>query len=116
MISSYPALQDTSPSEALVVKSLRQYVPDRYDIRMILATGPKNGPPGGYEIRRRDWESVVSSFSTFSRASWQAKTLYVVSGFNYRNILHTRTKWYSDKALAVPVDPIHSYLSVGSWC
>ena len=59
--SSYSAFQDPSLSEAIVVKSLRQYAPDVYDVRMIIANGPKSGPPGGYEIRRRDWENVISS-------------------------------------------------------
>ncbi|KZV66859.1 hypothetical protein PENSPDRAFT_636475 [Peniophora sp. CONT] len=77
VISSHSALQDPSLSEAVVVKSLRQYAPDGYDIRMILATGVKHGPPGGYEIRRRDWDKVVSSFSSYSRNAWQAKALYV---------------------------------------
>lgn len=80
MISSHPGLQDASLSEAVVVKSLRQYAPDGFDFRMILASGPKHGPPGGYEIRRRDWEEVVSFFPTYSRDSWQAKIVYVVSG------------------------------------
>ncbi|KAI0265883.1 hypothetical protein BC834DRAFT_824367 [Gloeopeniophorella convolvens] len=70
----------TSLTETAVIKSLRTHAKDDFDVRMIVVDKARSGryaPPGGYEVRRRDWADVTERFSTFSPEYWEARTVYI---------------------------------------
>ncbi|TFY52511.1 hypothetical protein EVG20_g10519 [Dentipellis fragilis] len=65
-------------NEVALVKALRTHFPDVFETRMIVVTAARPGwNPGGYEIRRKDWEAVVDRFSSFDRKHWQLQTIYI---------------------------------------
>ncbi|THH14124.1 hypothetical protein EW146_g6169 [Bondarzewia mesenterica] len=71
-----------SPSEMTVVKALRQHSNDIFDIQMIMmntshSTRYASGTAGGFQVRRRDWHSVVQQFHAFNRNYWQSRTIYI---------------------------------------
>jgi hypothetical protein len=80
LFSASPALAEIALSEAAVIKAVRMRAPDAYDVRMVLASSSKP-IGGGYELRRRDWQTVVTSFASFDRPYWQARMIYLVSTF-----------------------------------
>lgn len=76
------------PSEASIIKSLRTYANDQFDVRMVIAGSASNSraarygkqESGGYEVRRKDWQEVVQRMKdgSFSRSHWQRNTIYMV--------------------------------------
>jgi hypothetical protein len=74
-----------SLTEATIVKSLRAYATDTFDIQMIVVdkARPRRGrhayaSAGGYKVRRKDWAEVTQRFSTFSPEYWDTRTIYIV--------------------------------------
>ncbi|ETW83557.1 hypothetical protein HETIRDRAFT_311772 [Heterobasidion irregulare TC 32-1] len=69
------------PSEVTIVKALRAHAEDAFDIRMIMVNTARStrsaSETGGYELRRRDWHSVLQQFHTFDRKYWHLRTIYI---------------------------------------
>ena len=70
------------PSEVSIVKALRAHAEDAFDNRMIMVNTARStrsaSETGGYELRRRDWQSVLQQFHTFDRKYWHLRTIYIV--------------------------------------
>lgn len=75
----------TMPSEADVVRAIQKHLSNTIEVR-ILVSSPQNSvwcssrsdPTGGYEIRRKDWQSLRSVIAPLPKQDWDAKTLYLV--------------------------------------
>lgn len=78
---------ETAPSEADVMRAVQKYLPDVFEAR-ILVSSPKKSVwhspdsrsdvTGGYEIRRKDWQSLRSAAAPLRKSDWDIKTVYLV--------------------------------------
>ena len=74
--------------EVPIVKALRSCANNELEIRMLVSAPSRSNwlgkqdnvsDLGGYEIRRKDWESVLRRPSmAYSRDDWEKRTLYMV--------------------------------------
>ncbi|KAI0313132.1 hypothetical protein OF83DRAFT_1175957 [Amylostereum chailletii] len=78
LLRTAPPFASAAPAPVAVLKSIRAHAPDAYDVRMVVfGDAARTNASGGYEVRRRDWAAVVERFSTFDRAYWQRRTVYM---------------------------------------
>ena len=77
----------TRASEAVLVKAIRAFAPDTFDVRMLMSspsrsvwygrTAPK-GDAGGYEIRLRGWKDAIARAGSMTKNKWDDQTIYIV--------------------------------------
>jgi hypothetical protein len=76
-----------TPPEADVVRAVQIHLPNLLEARIFVSSpqksvwdplGPRSDTTGGYEIRRKDWQSVHSIKTPIQRQNWNAKTVYLV--------------------------------------
>ena len=77
----------TAPPEADVVRAVQKHLPHVLEARILVsspqksawyASGSRSETAGGYEIRRKDWQSVRSVTAPLQERDWDAKTVYLV--------------------------------------
>ena len=80
-------IKTTSP-EADVVRAIQNHLSDVLEARILVSSpqnsawrssGSRSDTAGGYEIRRKDWESVRSITAPLRKQDWDARTVYLVS-------------------------------------
>ncbi|EGO02291.1 hypothetical protein SERLA73DRAFT_104689 [Serpula lacrymans var. lacrymans S7.3] len=89
--SRLPSRQSRGPPESGVVRALRSYAADFLEVRMLVsapsssvwdpqgnATHPSQREVGGYEVRRKDWHSMLEHPTrSFGRDQWEKRTVYL---------------------------------------
>ncbi|KAF9226806.1 hypothetical protein BS17DRAFT_748950 [Gyrodon lividus] len=80
---------NSEPSETEAVKALRTYASDTLEVRMLVSTPSsslwygsgktsRKKDVGGYEVRRKDWTSLLDHPSrSWTRAQWDETTVYM---------------------------------------
>lgn len=75
------------PPEVEVIRAIQAHLPDVLEVRILVSSPPKSvwrtsglrpETTGGYEIRRKDWQSVRSVTGRLGKRDWDAKTVYLV--------------------------------------
>ena len=76
-----------TPPEADVVRAVQKHLPDILEARILVssprksawcAPGSRPETTGGYEIRRKDWQTVRLVTPPLRKRDWDAKTVYLV--------------------------------------
>lgn len=77
----------TIPPEVEIVRAIQKHLPDVIEARILVSSpqksvwhtsGPRPETTGGYEIRRKDWQSVRSVTAPLGKRDWDARTVYLV--------------------------------------
>lgn len=77
----------TVPAEVDVVRAVQKHLPDVLEARILVSSpqnpawyssGSRSDTTGGYEIRRKDWESVRSIAPPLRKQDWDARAVYLV--------------------------------------
>ena len=80
--SSYFSTLTDTPAEVLVVKSIRTYASDVLEVRMRTSQSSRSDNPktdrGPFEVRLKDWKSVLTRNLGRSKHDWDDLTVYVV--------------------------------------
>lgn len=85
--SEHFADMKTPPPEADVARAVQNHLSDVLEARILVSspqnparysTGSRPDTAGGYEIRRKDWNSVRSITPPLRKRDWDAKTVYLV--------------------------------------
>jgi len=75
------------PPEIDVIRAVQKHLPDVLEARILVtspqnsawsSSGPRSDTTGGYEIRRKDWESVRSIAPPLRKQDWDARAVYLV--------------------------------------
>lgn len=76
-----------TPPEADVVRAVQKHLSGVLEARILVSSPQKSAryssgfrpeTTGGYEIRRKDWNSVRSITASLRKHDWDAKTVYLV--------------------------------------
>lgn len=78
----------SSPSETTLVKAIRAHTSDVFEVRMLMSSPSRavwygrnmsqHDAVGGYEVRLKDWRSILDRAGNSTRQEWEARTLYIV--------------------------------------
>lgn len=75
------------PPEMDIVRAVQKYLSDVLEARILVSSpqtpawsssGSRSDTTGGYEIRRKDWESVRSIAPPLRKQDWDARAVYLV--------------------------------------
>lgn len=78
---------ETTPSEADVVRAVQTHLSNVLEARILVSSpqksvwhspGSRSDVAGGYEIRRKDWQSLRSVTVPLKKSDWDVKTVYLV--------------------------------------
>jgi hypothetical protein len=78
---------ETTPSEADAVRAVQTYLSNVLEARILVSSpqksvwhspGPRSDVTGGYEIRRKDWQSLRSVTTPLRKSDWDVRTVYLV--------------------------------------
>jgi hypothetical protein len=77
----------TTPPEADVVRAVQKHLSNVLEARILVSSpqksawnspGTRSGETGGYEIRRKDWQSLRLITGSLPKQGWDAETVYLV--------------------------------------
>ena len=78
---------ETTPSEADIARAVQVHLPNVFEVRILVSPPQKSvwhspssrsDVSGGYEIRRKDWQSLRSVTAPIRKSNWDDKTVYFV--------------------------------------
>lgn len=87
-----------TPSEADVVRAVQKHLPNVLEARILVSSpqksvwhspGSRSDVTGGYEVRRKDWESLRSVTASIRKSDSDANTVYLVRAQPFTNWLLT---------------------------
>ncbi len=77
-----------APPESTLLKSIRTYLSDRLEVRVLMSSPSrstwyeKQSSPfkdvGGYEVRLKNWEDTLRRVGNSTRSEWESRTVYMV--------------------------------------
>ncbi|PSR92236.1 hypothetical protein PHLCEN_2v4766 [Hermanssonia centrifuga] len=79
--------EEQSPPESTLLKSIRTYLSDRLEVRVLMSSpsrstwyGKQLSPfknVGGYEVRLKNWEDTLRRVGNSTRSEWESRTVYM---------------------------------------
>ena len=78
---------EVMPPEVVVARAVQKHLLNALEVRILVSSpqlsgwqsGSRPDAAGGYEIRRKDWQSVRSATAPLRKQDWDVKTVYLVS-------------------------------------
>ena len=76
-----------TPLESDIIRAVQKYLPNVLEARIFVSSpqksvwhslGSRSDTTGGYEIRRKDWQSLRSITAPLKKQDWDANTVYLV--------------------------------------
>lgn len=77
---------EVMPPEVDVARAVQKHLSNALEVRILVSSpqmsvwqsGSRSDAAGGYEICRKDWQSVRSATAPLRKQDWDVKTVYLV--------------------------------------